>query len=269
MDDIVVIKDLTFHYRQKKLFDRLNLNIKKGSITTIIGPNGSGKSTLVRILLGLYRFNGYVTIGEDALSKQSVKKIRRRIGVVFENPDNQFVAETVMDDIAFTLENMYYKRKIIFQKIEEISRYLGIEKLMERNPHELSGGEKQLVALASALVHDPDILIFDEAFTMIDPIQKDNVYKILKDLNKTKHITIINITHDMEETLFSDEIIVLDSGQVVLQGNKDKVFNEEKKFTDLKLDLPFIVKLSHRLIFYGLIDHLVYDMEEMVDYLWK
>ena len=265
---MITIRNLTFKYRTKDIFDNVDLDIEKGKITSIIGPNGSGKSTLVKILVGLYRYNGKIEINNIPLLKDNRKEIRKSIGVVFTNPDNQFVAETVMDDIAFTLENMNYKKIDIRKKIEEVSKYLGIYDILECNPHDLNSNQKQLVSLASALVHDPKILILDEALTMLDPYDKEKILKILKELNN-KGLTILNISHDIEDTLISDKIYVLDKGKIVLSGTKEEVYKEEDKLHKLGFELPFMVELSNRLMFYDLIDHVIYDMEEMVDILWK
>lgn len=268
MDSIITISNLNFKYKEKVVFENLSLSIPKGQITTILGPNGCGKSTLAKILLGLLPYNGTVKVATDLLIKDNVKSIRKKIGIVFENPDNQFVSETVMDDIAFTLENMHCEKKEIRKKIEEVSKYLGIYDILEKNPHTLSSSEKQLVALASALVHDPEILILDEAFTMIDSLYKDTICRVLKE-QRDKGLTIINITHEMEETLMSDYIIVMKDGKMQLQGTKEGIYKEEKQLRQLGFSLPFMVELSYRLMFYDLIDHVIYDMEEMVDTLWK
>lgn len=265
---MIKITNLNFNYKSKQLFNGLNMEIEKGKITSIVGPNGSGKSTLVKILIGLYNFNGTIKINDLLLLKDNIKEIRKSIGVVFTNPDNQFVAETVMDDIAFTLENMNYKKKDIRKKIEEITKYLGIYDILEYNPHDLNSNQKQLVSLASALVHDPKILILDEALTMLDPFDKEKILNILKELND-KGLTILNISHDIEDTLISDKIYVLDKGKIVLSGTKDEVYKEEDLLHKLGFELPFMVELSNRLMFYDLIDHVIYDMEEMVDSLWK
>lgn len=265
---MITIRNLTFKYRTKDMFDNVDMDIEKGKITSIIGPNGSGKSTLVKILVGLYRYNGKIEINNIPLLKDNRKEIRKNIGVVFTNPDNQFVAETVMDDIAFTLENMNYKKIDIRKKIEEVSKYLGIYDILECNPHDLNSNQKQLVSLASALVHDPKILILDEALTMLDPYDKEKILKILKELN-SKGLTILNISHDIEDTLISDKIYVLDKGKIVLSGTKEEVYKEEDKLHKLGFELPFMLELSNRLMFYDLIDHVIYDMEEMVDILWK
>lgn len=268
MENIIHIENITFKYRNKDIFDNFNLDINKGTLTTIMGPNGSGKSTLVKIIVGLLNFKGIIKIEDTILTKASIFEIRKTIGVVMSNPDNQFVAETVMDDIAFTLENMNYKKDIIKQKIEEVTRYLGIYDILEYNPHELSGGQKQLVALASALVHDPKILILDEALSMIEPLEKDHIFKLLLDL-KDKGLTIINVTHDIEESVYSDEIIVIDNGKLVLKGTKEQVYSQERILKKMGFNLPFMVELSNRLKFYELIDETIYDMEVMVDTLWK
>jgi len=268
MNNTMTIMNLNFQYKEKIVFQNVNLTIEGGKITSIIGPNGCGKSTLAKILLGLLKYNGMIKIGNLLLVKDNINEIRKKIGVVFENPDNQFVSETVMDDIAFTLENMNYDKKEIRSRIETISKYLGIYDILEKNPHSLSGGQKQLVALASSLVHEPEILILDEALTMIDPYYKDFIYKVLKE-QREKGTTIINITHDMEETLISDNIIVMKDGKIELQGTKEEIYQEEKRLHKLGFSLPFIVELSYRLMFYDLIDHVIYNMEEMVDTLWK
>ena len=265
---MISIKKLGFKYRQKEIFNDLDMVIEKGKITSIIGPNGCGKSTLVKILVGLYRYTGSIVIDNIPLLKDNRKAIRQKIGVVFTNPDNQFVAETVIDDIAFTLENMNYKKIHISKKIEEVTKYLGIYDILEANPHDLNSNQKQLVSLASALVHDPDILILDEALTLLDPLEKDRVLDILKDLNK-KGLTILNISHDIEDTLISDMIYVMDEGKIILSGSKEEVYKEEKVLKSLGFKLPFMVELSNRLMFYDLIDHVIYDMKEMVDVLWK
>ena len=269
MKKIIELEKINFSYGEHKIFDDFSLSINEGTFTTIVGPNGSGKSTLVRILLGLIRTDGKVVIDETEMNHKNLKDIISKIGVVFENPDNQFVAETVMDDIAFSLENMQVKPKEIMARVKEIANYIGITDIIEREPHTLSGGQKQLVALASALVINPKIIILDEALTMIDLDVRDKIYKILEQINKEKGVTIVNITHDMDETLYSKDIVVLDEGKVILNGQKELVLKEEKVFSKLGLSLPFMAELSIKLGYYGLIDHMLFNMDEMVDEIWK
>ena len=267
--NIIEIKNLNFKYSDKPVFDDFNLEIKEGTFTTIIGLNGSGKSTLLRIILGLIKCEGEIKIDNLLLNETNIKEIRKKIGVVFDNPDNQFVVETVMDDIAFSLENLQLKSNDIKRKVREIANYIGITKLLNKEPSTLSGGEKQLVALASALVHEPKILILDEALTMVDINTRKQIYNILKDIHKTRNITIINVTHEMEELLYCDDIILIDNGNIILNGPKEEVLLEEKVFNKLNLELPFMASLSIKLKYYGLVDKLMLDMDEMVNEIWK
>lgn len=268
-ENIINLTGVTFSYKDNKIFDNLSLNIKKGSFVSLIGPNGSGKSTLVKILLGFLKATGKIEIAGLEMNHDNIKKIISKIGVVFENPDNQFVAETVMDDIAFSLENMQIKSSEIKKRVAEVSSYIGIEDLMEREPHTLSGGQKQLVSLASALVINPDIIILDEALTMVDLDIRERIYDILKKINHDKNMTIINITHEIDEVLYGNEIFVMDKGKIVLSGNTKDILQEEKIFNKLGLSLPFMAELSIKLKYYGLIDEMILDMDEMVDKLWK
>ena len=267
--NIIEMENINFSYNKNQIFKNLNLTFEKGSFTTIIGNNGSGKSTLIRLLVGLLVCEGKITINGLELNHDNLKKIISKIGVVFENPDDQFVAETVLDDIVFSLENMKVDKKEIDKRVKKISKFIGIEDILDKEPHNLSGGQKQLVALASALITDPDILILDEALTMIEPDTRIKIYKILEQINKVNKIKIINVTHNMDDILYGDNLIVIYKGNIVLNGPKEFVFLEEKTFNKLGLKLPFIVELTTKLQYYGLIDHLIFDMEELVNEIWK
>ena len=269
MDNIIFMKDVTFSYNDKKLFDSLNLSLKRGSWTTLIGQNGCGKSTLVRLITGLIRTDQYIVVNGFQVSKEHLSNIRRCIGVVFENPDNQFIGETVRENIAFGLENLRYPRREINDLIEEITSMLGIGNLLDLESSKLSGGEKQLVVLAAVLVTSPKILILDEAFTMVDSIQKEKIFKILTKLHKKMDLTILNITHDMEETIYGEDIAIMKEGKIVIHDKKEKIYEDEKLLKQVHLDLPFMAELSSKLNYYHLVDGMIYDMDEMVDLLWK
>lgn len=269
MDNIVEISNLNFKYDDNVIFDNFNLTIKKGSFTSIIGSNGSGKSTLMKIIVGLLKCDGKIVVDGITINEDTYKDVRSRIGMVFENPDNQFVAETVMDEIAFSLENMNYEKKQIRENIKDIAQLLGIEEIMEKEPHSLSGGQKQLIALASALAIKPKILVLDEALEMLDEAERQRMLKILVELNKSSELTIINITHNSEELLYGTDIVILNKGIMVENGETKEVLRKEKAFKQNGLELPFIVDLSYKLKYYGLVDDIVLDMDELVDIIWK
>ena len=267
--NLLEISNLNFSYGEKNILSDIHLYLPQGSWSTIIGLSGTGKSTLLKIIVGLLEYNGSIKIDNLLLEKDSLVEIRKKIGVVFENPEFSFVTETVKDDLAFTLENMQYESKEIKKRIKEVAEKLQITKLLNKNPHLLSGGEKQIVALAIAIIHKPKLLILDEAFTMIDSSQRKKILDFVKKIQIEENVTILQVTHDMEECLYSNYLYVLKDGKFVLQGLKEEVFKEENKFTKMGLELPFLVSLSKKLQYYDLVDTYYYDMEQLVDALWK
>ena len=269
MDNMIVINNLSFKYDYRVVFNNLSLSIKKGSFTTILGNNGCGKSTLVRLLTGLEDSNRCISIDGVLIDSSTLSSIRRKIGVVFENPDNTLISETVMEDLAFPLENLNCSRDYIYSKVNEISKYLGIGHLLNRCPRDLSGGEKQLVGLGCALITGPELLILDEAFSMVDSMSKLNMLRILKKIKRDFNVTILNITHDIEESIYGDDIFIIDNGKVVIHDSKKNVYKQEKLLNELGFELPFMVSLSNKLSYYDLLDKVIYDMEDMVDLLWK
>jgi energy-coupling factor transport system ATP-binding protein len=269
MSNIIKISNLSFRYQNKFVFDKFDLNIRDGEWVSIVGPNGSGKSTLVKILVGLLEADCKIMIDNLDLCKENYMHIRKKIGVVFENADDSFVAETVADDLAFTLENLAYDPREIDRIIKDTAALFKIEHLLEKEPHLLSGGEKQKVALAAALVAQPKILIVDDALEMVDEQSKSDILKILTDLHKNKHLTIITITHDLEETYNADRMVVINNGNLLIEGPVKEVLQEDKIFSRIGLEVPFMVDLSLKLKLYGLIDRIILDMDEMVNTLWK
>lgn len=266
---MVVINNLNFKYDNNVVFNNLCLSINKGVFTTILGNNGCGKSTLVRLLTGLENSNSSIMIDGELLCNSSISSIRRKIGVVFDNPDNSLISETVLDDLAFSLENLNCSSDFIYSRIDEVISYLGINHLLDRNPRELSGGEKQLVCIGCALITGPELLILDEAFSMLDDLSRVNMLLLLKRINKDFGTTIINITHDIEESIYGDDILIIDSGSVVIHDSKENVYKQEKLLNQLNFDLPFMVSLSNKLSYYEMVDDIILDMDEMVDLLWK
>lgn len=269
MEDLININDLNFKYNETNIFEKFTLDIKKGEWVSIIGPNCSGKSTLVKLLTGILENNNAITIAGISLTKDKIMEVRRIIGVVFQNPDNYFVGETVRDELAFTLENLCVNLPEMHTRIMSVSRLLKIDNLLDVDPRSLSGGEKQRVALASILVIRPKIIILDEALAMIDSIEKKEILNILKGLNSEKKVTIINITHDLEETLYGNKIVVIDKGIKLIEGSTLDVLKKDRILTKLGFKLPFMVDLSLKLQLYNLIDDIQLDMDDLVVSLWK
>lgn len=267
--DILEIKSLTFRYKNRFIFNDFNLNVKRGSWVTIAGPNGAGKTTLVKILAGLEKTYSDIKIFNKPLNKKNLYKIRKEIGFVFDNPDNYFACETVEDELAFSLENMAVAPSTIKHKIDEISKLLKINKLLKENPYDLSGGEKQKVALACALMLEPRMLVLDESLLMIDIKEREEILKILKKYNKEKRVTILSFTHNLDESIYSDRLVVLNNGVIVVDGAFPYVFSEERVMRKIGLEVPFSIELSQKLRVYNVIDTLEVDLERLVSLLWK
>lgn len=269
MENIIIAENLSYSCGKKKILDNISFTVEKGTFTSIIGSSGCGKSIIARALMNLIDFSGTITIFDIDVNKKNISKINNYVGIVFENPDNQFIIDNVEEELMFILENSNCHSKMIDKKIDEIVELLDIKELLKKSMNQLSCGEKQLVSLATILIKEPKVLIIDEAFSMIDGITKSKLLKILKKINKNNEMTIIYITNDINETIYSDRVIVLDEGKKVLDGSKDTIYKEEKLLKKIGLNLPFMVDLSNKLSYYGLIDKTMLNMENMVDKLWK
>lgn len=229
--------------------DDVTFNIESGQYVSIIGHNGSGKSTLAKLLVGLLETkNGTIKIFDTLMNSSTIDSLRNRIGVVFQNPDNQFIGSTVRDDIAFGLENRRVPHQEMDKIINEYAEKVGMTEFLEKEPAMLSGGQKQRVAIAGVLAMHPDIVIFDEATAMLDPKGKREIRTIIREMrHKNPNLTIISITHDIEEANMSDQIIVLNDGKVFLCGTPYEVFLDKTKLSEIKLDSPFFNKIMEAL----------------------
>lgn len=269
MTNIIEVKNLNFDYDNNKIFDNFNLNIKKNEFISLIGPNGSGKSTLVKILSGLIEFDGQIFINNLELNENNLSEIRKIIALMMSNVDSELVSEKVIDNIAFPLENLNMPKKEIYDNVYSVANKLGIYDLLDKSIFELNSYQKILVNLASSLVYKPKILILDEAFAVLDKTERDKILSLLKYLCDNGVLTVINVTQNMDDLLFGNVIVILDHGYVVENNVNREVFKNEKVFNKLGLDLPFMVDLSIKLKYYNLVDNIIYNMDEMVDVLWK
>lgn len=266
MKEIIVIDKLSFRYDNKYIFNNFSLKIKENSFVSIIGPNGSGKSTLAKLLVGLLKVADEITIFDLIMNEQNLNDIRKDIALIMDTTNDCFVAETVADEIVFGLENLGLKNSDIKKRLDEIVKLLKIDSILNTDPYSLSGGEKKLVSLASSLIMNPKIIVIDDAFEMIDKETKEKIFKYLK---KQKQLTIINITHNIEDVYYSDRTIILNQGDILVDGPTLKVLEQDKVFNRIGIELPFMLDLSLKLKLYGLVDKIILDMNEMVNELWK
>ena len=264
---IIDVDKLTFSYDEKTdAVHEVSFSIEKGQYCTIVGHNGSGKSTVAKLLTGLLeKKSGSIVIDGLELNIENLRKIRNKIGIVFQNPDNQFIGSTVRDDIAFGLENHCVEQVEMDPIIEEFSNRVGMHDYLNSEPTRLSGGQKQRVAIAGVLAMHPEIIIFDEATSMLDPQGKDEIKKVIMDLHKERNLTILSITHDIDEVTTSDYVLVMDEGQIILKGTPEEVFKKEDQLKETQFDLPYSMKLAKELDKLGVHIKDRMTMEGMVD----
>lgn len=246
-------ENLNFSYEEGiKTIDNVSFTIEKGMYVTIIGHNGSGKSTLAKLLAGLLEAeSGKILINGKELNEENLPVLRNTIGIVFQNPDNQFIGSTVRDDIAFGLENHRIPQPEMDPIIEKFAEKVGMTKYLNSEPTHLSGGQKQRVAIAGVLAMKPEILIFDEATAMLDPQGKAEIKKVIRELHEERDLTIISITHDIDEVAESDFVLALNGGKIALMGTPHEVFADEKTITDIRLELPYSTRLGKLLAKHG------------------
>lgn len=246
---IIEFKNVSFGYEPNQtILNNISFSINENEHVCIVGPNGSGKSTLSKMILALLKpTNGTISIFNKTLSQDNVVDIKKKIGGVFENPDSQFICQTVEDEIAFGLENIQIKPEQMKEKIVSIAKSLNIYGLLNKNPSLLSGGQKQKVALAACLVSDPEIIVFDEASNMLDSYDKKELNNLIVLLKTKYHKTIVSITHDMNETLQADRIFLIANGSIIKQGNPIDFFIKDSKIESYSLQTPFVLKLAKEL----------------------
>lgn len=273
MENIIEVKNLSYRYDHKSedyILKDVSFHVKQGEWLSIVGHNGSGKSTTVRLIDGLLEAeSGDIIISGDKLTADNVWEKRRQIGMVFQNPDNQFVGATVEDDVAFGLENQGMDYSMMVKRVHEALELVGMQDFKEREPARLSGGQKQRVAIAGVVALQPDIIILDEATSMLDPEGRLELIRTVKEIKDKNHLTVISITHDLDEISLSDRVLVMKNGQVESTATPRELFSRPD-LEDLGLDQPFVNQVKAALIQTGLTLPETYLTEkELQEQLWE
>ena len=264
----IVLDNCSYSYsnnHEEKVLSGVSFRVDAGSFISVIGPNGSGKSTLAKLLNGLYiPTSGTVEVdGLSTREKKNIPQIRRKVALLFQNPDNQIVGDTVEDDTAFGPENLGLDRDEITKRVEDSLSKVGLLEKRKMSPNTLSGGEKARLGIAGVLALEPEVLVLDEATAMLDPKGRREVMEILHELWKNQGKTIILITHHPEETIYGERIIVLDKGEIKLDGSVEEVYRNSGKLKKLGLELPSYVELSLLLKEKGVIDDIAFDSSSL------
>lgn len=275
-DTMIKIENVTYEYKSliddsiQQAVKQLNLEVKKGEFLVILGHNGSGKSTLAKLINGLLMpTEGDIFVMEmNTKDSDKIWKIREKAGMVFQNPDNQIVATIVEEDVAFGPENLGVPPLEIRSRVDEALEIVEMTEYKKHAPHLLSGGQKQRVAIAGILAMKPDCIILDEPTAMLDPIGRIEVMNTIKKLNKTENKTIILITHYMDEAVEADRILVMEQGEIVMEGNPKEVFKQVDRVKELGLDVPQVTELVYELRKEGIdLKEDILSIEELVELL--
>ena len=253
-DNIVTVKHLSFTYKDSKVpaVNDISFSIPRGSWTTLVGHNGSGKSTIARLLDGILLPNDnprtVINVDGIELTEKTMWNIRDRVGIVFQNPDNQFVGATVEDDVAFGLENRQVSRSKMQTIVHDVLEQVDMLDFQKSEPQYLSGGQKQRVAIAGILAIGPKLIILDESTSMLDPAGKMKILSLIRDLQNKNGLTIFSITHDINEAVQADQMLVLDKGKLLASGSPREIFENEILIKSAGLELPLFYKVKNELI---------------------
>lgn len=266
----IILKDVSFGYDPKQpIFQNISLSIPQGQWVSLVGANGSGKSTLVKLLNALLpKSNGDIVVRGLELIEENISAIRQSIGMVFQNPDNQFIGATVEEDILFGLEGLCLQPPEMKKRLDTYTDKLGIAHLLDKHPGELSGGQKQRVAIASILAMQPGIVIFDEASSMLDEGSRDGLMKIIQQLRAEGNYTILMITHDADEIKASDRVLVLNDGRLAADLEPEVLFQDEDLLRICNLVMPYPLRLARELQKYNIHTGAPASEKELIEKLW-
>lgn len=268
MDNILEVSNLTYSYNSNQtIFNDLQFSIKKETINLLLGSNGSGKTTLIRLLSGILPSNGSISIDNIKLNKQNIRKYMLSIGVVFFDDPNRFLFDNVLDELAFPLENLNYKKDVIINRIYEIRDILDLQNCLNKKIIELTYYEQVKVLIGISMIHKPKIIFLDNPFSRLNDIE---IKKIFKFLNRIKKDTTIFITSsNLDQILLFDDVIVMNNGNILIHDRPKNVLQHDNELSKAGFIIPPMIDLSLKLSFYGIIDEVITDVDRMVDKLWK
>ncbi|GAA0470344.1 energy-coupling factor ABC transporter ATP-binding protein [Alkalibacillus silvisoli] len=269
---MIEFNQVSFRYKPHttNVIDNFNLTINRGEWIALVGHNGSGKSTVAKLINGLLMPNdGIVTVDGTQVSQESIYEIRKHVGMIFQNPENQFVGTTVIDDVAFGLENLGVPRDEMIGRIDESLKQVDMALYKWHEPIKLSGGQKQRVAIAGVLAMRPDVIVFDEATSMLDPTGKKELIQMIRSLHEKHHLTVITITHDLNEAAYADRVVALSEGEVWFQGAPRRLFQYGEKLQEVGLEPTFVTRVYSELQKHSIeIKQEPLHFKELVDELW-
>jgi len=269
---MIEFRNVSFRYgdEQPWVLKNVSFEIYEKEWIAIIGHNGSGKSTIAKLLNGLlFPQKGEILIGGVQVNEKTIWDVRKEVGMVFQNPDNQFVGTTVQDDVAFGMENRGFSRKEMVNRIDATLKAVGMQDYLLTEPHRLSGGQKQRVAIASVLAISPKVLILDEATAMLDPRGRAEIMQTVADVQRQNELSLITITHDLQEVVQAERVIVMNEGEIWEEATPRDIFSRKDELTQIGLDVPFVAKLAEALKGKGIsLTKEPLNHEELLEDLW-
>ena len=272
-EKVIEIKNLTYHYpnQTKLILKKVNLSINRGDWVSLIGANGGGKSTLAKLIVGLLDDEEQqIQVFGKTMNDKNGNEIRSNIGMVFQNPENQFVSSTVLDDVAFGLENQGMKTSEMKIRVAKALETVEMNDFINQAPNQLSGGQNQRVALASVLAQQPSLIILDEATSMLDPTTRSKILKVVHRLHEEQGTTVLAITHDINETLLSDKIVILNQGEIVAEDKPNRIYVQTELLRKCGLEVPLTYQVQQAFSKNGIkLSEDYLNEEELIKQLWK